>query len=388
MRILHVIPAIAPRYGGPSIAIRSLCEAQNRLDAIEIEMATTDADGATQRLSEGDVPREYPVHVFPRTWSERWKYSIGLGGWLKENVRRFDLVHVHAIWTYSSRAAAGVARQSGVPYIVRPAGMLSKWSFSHRSALKAVLWQLGERSYVAGAAQFHATSDDEAMDIRQLIPDAKISVISNGVSSDAWSVTTDPRGTKRKLGIPDDGVPTIVMLSRLHPVKGIADILLPALAGLSVPARLVIAGGPDDHAPEYAAEVKQTVDRLRLNERVVFTGTVQSADRWSYLDIADVFVLPSHSENFGIVVAEAMARGKAVVVTNAVQSWTHVQAARAGAVVPVSADGVRAALEDILGDAQKRCQMAEAGREYAKVHFSWNGIANQVSAMYTAAIQL
>lgn len=386
LRVLHVIPAIASRYGGPSFAIRALCKAQSHLDGMEPEIATTDADGPNGRIHAEEVSDLCPVHLFPKTWSERWKYSRHLGRWLRANVSRFDIVHIHAVWSYSTRAAANAALQCKVPYIVRPAGMLSEWSFSHRSLMKSLFWRFGERECLVHATGFHATSEQEAEEIRRLIPGSHVSVIQNGVSEDAWQSETDIKQVRSQLGIPDDGAPVILFLSRLHPKKGVIDLLLPAFASLSVPARLVIAGGADEHAPEYAQEVNRSIERLNLKDRVIVTGAIPPDRRWSLLDAADVFILPSHSENFGIVVAEAMARGRAVIVTDAVQSFVHVQASQGGIVVPVTVEAVRDALERILRDPQQRQTMGDAGRKYAKSHFRWDSIGQRVQEMYRAAI--
>src|SRR5262245_51422490 len=106
MRCLHVIPAVAPRYGGPSTAITAMVTALNRLPGIAAEIATTDADGSSGRLNREALPPDLPIHVFRRTFSEQWKYSVGLRKWLKAHVGEYDMVHAHGLWSFAPAAAA------------------------------------------------------------------------------------------------------------------------------------------------------------------------------------------------------------------------------------------------------------------------------------------
>src|SRR5216683_1153294 len=145
MRILHVIPAVAPRYGGPSTAIVSMCEALNRLPEVQAEVASTDADGAGKRFEPYDWPAgNTKLHLFPHELSERWKYSNALRIWLNKHVGDYDVVHVHAAWSYSTAAACRSARRCGVPVVYRPCGTLSDYTWSLRPARKWAYWLLLE----------------------------------------------------------------------------------------------------------------------------------------------------------------------------------------------------------------------------------------------------
>src|SRR5437016_1181680 len=130
MRCLHVIPAVAPRYGGPSTVIEAMVTALNRLPGVSAEIATTDADGCCSRLDREMLPPDLPIHLFRRTVSEQWKFSFGLWKWLTAHVREYDLVHAHGMWSFAPAAAALAAQRANVPYVVRPAGMLSSYSLS------------------------------------------------------------------------------------------------------------------------------------------------------------------------------------------------------------------------------------------------------------------
>lgn len=382
MRVLHVIPGIATRYGGPSAVIRSLCAALSRQEGMTVELATTDADGPHGRLATSEIPRDYPVHVFPRTFSDRWKYSRGLGAWLASHAADYDLIHVHALWTHSTHAAAKAARRADIPYILRPAGMLSEYSLNHRAWFKKFYWMLFESHATAFAAHFHATSAPEQADIERVVRKASVSVIPNGVDDSAWHTPPDPMYLSARTGAARQHCPVVLFMSRLHPKKGITDLLLPAWREVRSDAYLAIVGGPDEHAPECAQQVAATIERLGLRERVAFLGPVAPDQRWRLYDGAALFVLPSHSENFGVVVAEAMARGCPVVITDAVQSADHVRQANSGIVVSRSIEALREALDELLANPERRAALGQAGRAYAEAHFRWDQIAERVREMY------
>ena len=382
LKVLHVIPSIAARYGGPSQAIRFMCKALASHDGVHVELATTDADGARRNCAPTEVPGEFPVHVFHRTFSERWKYSRDLVVWLRKHVAEFDLLHIHGLWNHAAYAAAHAARTAGVPYIVRPAGMLSKYSLGHRAWMKRLSWAFAEKAIVSGASAFHATTQAEADDVKSVWSAARTFVVPNGVDDAAFSIPIDRETVRQKLFADRPPRPIVLFLSRLHPKKGVVDLLLPAFAALSNRPLLVLAGGPDDHDPAYARQVEASVAELALNDDVVVWGAVSGQDRWSLIDAADVFVLPSHSENFGIVVAEAMARGCPVIVTDGVQLHDLVSSARAGFVVARDAAALEHAICEFFREENLWPELRRNAREAADVGFQWPSVAGQLVRMY------
>jgi glycosyltransferase involved in cell wall biosynthesis len=381
MKILHVIPSVADVYGGPSAAIRALVAAQSQIGSLEVTVAATDAAGPNGSFRPEPGHFACPFHLFPRTFSERWKYSRELGRWLNANASQFDVIHIHALWSYSSCAASRAAMRANVPYIIRPAGMLSEYSFSHRGLYKRAYRWLLEGKTIENAAGFHATSEGEATDIRRVLPTANVKVISNGVDETAWNLVRDRSWLRQQLGV-EETTPILLFLSRLHPKKGIVDYLLPAFEQLKTPASLVIAGGSDGHSPAFASQVAQQVNSMAKRDSIRLVGGIASEDRWRYFDGADLFVLPSHSENFGIVVAEAMARHCPVLITEGVQILDQVRAAQCGEVVPLNVAQVAGAMERMLSDRNQLDSYGHAGREYAGKHFSWNSIAQQIQGFY------
>ena len=349
LKVLHVVGGIAWRYGGVTATILPMCEALARRPGMRVEIATTDADGPRGRLTPQTVPRcGVPIRMFRRDFSERWKFSSGLFRWLWRHGGNYDLLHVHGVWGFSMAAACTASRRHGVPLVILPHGMLSLYSWTQSPWHKNLYWGLLERRNVAKATRLLLTSRGEGLEMAGLGLPTPISYIPLGLGEDAWATPPWPGRLRELCEGRDRGRPIVLFMSRLHPKKGIIDFLLPALKLLSIDAFLVIAGGRDPHAPGYAEEVPRAIKLLGLQDRVHLLGPIEPEDRWSIFDGADVFVLPSRQENFGLVVTEAMARGVPVVVSREAYSCEHVLAADAGRVVPLENDAITAAVDELL----------------------------------------
>jgi len=157
---------------------------------------------------------------------------------------------------------------------------------------------------------------------------------------------------------------------------------LPALAKLKTDAFLAIVGGEDAHAPNFVRQIQEEVDRLNLPDRVELLGPLPPDRRWAAFDGADLFVLPSHAENFGIVVAEAMARGKAVVVTPGVQFAERVTRAQGGVIVEANVDELARNLDAWLSDAILRTRAGESARSYVETQLTWRRTAEHLVGLY------
>ncbi|MBA4189045.1 MAG: hypothetical protein C0467_13690 [Planctomycetaceae bacterium] len=383
VRVLHIVSGVASRYGGTTTAVLGLCEALTRFGSVKVEIAATDSDGPNKSLPANTFDGfAYPVHTFPVTGSERWKRSAGLRHWMHANASRFDLFHIHGVWSYSTLVGRRAAQGSGRPFVLSPHGMLSDYSFHRSAALKWAYWRLIERPTAQAAAAIMATSRGEANELQRLRLRAPVRVVPLGVNPEGWSTPPEREALRRRCGAVAGDKPIVLFLSRLHPKKGITDLLLPAFARLKAPAFLAIAGGVDESTPEYLNAIRNECERLGLTKRVALLGAIPPAERWQLFDGAAAFVLPSHQENFGIVVGEAMARGCPVIVSDQVQSCDHVLTADCGRVVPRDIGRVAGAIDDLLGDEQVRSGMGERGRAYATVRFGWDNIAHQFAAVY------
>ncbi|HMP00872.1 MAG TPA: glycosyltransferase [Gemmatales bacterium] len=383
LRVLHVVSGLSWRFGGTSAAVLTMTEALAQTGQVHVEIATTTADGAGGCLAPTERPRPaVPCHWFRRDALERWKVSVGLASWLHAHAGDYDLLHVHALWTFSTAAACAAARRRRVPYLLMAHGMLSDRSFARGRWRKQLYWQAVERRNVREAARIHVTSQSEADDLAQLDVPTRPAVVPLGLTAEAWTSPATPERLRQKCEPPARGRPIILCLARLHPIKGITDVLLPALALLDGQAFLALVGGPDEHEPDYAREVERTIAQLGLTENVAVLGMVAGEERFGLFDGAEVVVLPSHYESFGLVAVEAMARAKPVVVTTGVKASEHVTKADAGRVVPVEAQSLAIALRQLLAAPEERARLGRLGQAYVQQELAWPRIASGLVELY------
>ena len=387
LNVLHVIPAVAPRYGGPSQAVVDMCRALRHSDVATL-IATTDADGAGRLAVRHGQPVSWqglPAIFFAREWSESFKYSGALACWLGASVRRFDVVHIHAVFSHASVAAAKACRRHGVPYIVRPLGTLSPWSLAQKSAKKRLLWHLGVRDILRHAAALHYTTAEERRLAERTLGLRRGAVIPLGVSDDLLGSEPVPNPLASQLPFLG-GSPYVLFLSRLHPKKGL-ELLVDAFLRVTEADhlrhwRLVIAGDGD---PAYVLGLRRYVaSRQSAHGRdgIMFSGWLEGAAKTAALAGAALFALPSQDENFGIAVAEAMACGTPVLVSQNVNLSAEVLSGHAGWVVSLEPEDLRHALRQALASSEGRTQRGAAGRELAASQFRWATIAESLRALY------
>lgn len=372
MKALHVVPAVAPRYGGPSeAALRTV--AGLRAAGAEALLATTDADGLSKLPVALGREVDYggaPVIFFPRLPGESLKPSPALAAWLGRNVRRFDVVHVHSVLSHPSIAAGWAARRSGVPYVVRPLGQLDAWSLAQHPLRKRLFLRLWGNRLLEGAAAFHWTDEEE----RRRAP---------GFASGRPGFVS-PLGVEEALfaePVAEGRRQEILFLSRLHPKKNV-ESLIDAFAALGESAagwRLVIAG---DGEPEQVGALRSRAENGPAGDSIRFAGWLSGEEKRRALREASLFVLPSRQENFGIVVAEALACGTPVVVSDAVALSAEVERAGAGWVAPLEAPGLRDVLAAAMADPEERRRRGKAARLLAEERFRWGAIAGQLLEEY------
>jgi len=309
MRVLHVIPSVAERSGGPAIAIVPMCRALKE-EGIEVLLVSTNAG-----VDHDESLYEYkgiPAKFFPAQLGGSFKYSRPLSSWLSSNIERFDLAHIHAVFNHSSIAAAHVCRKARVPYVVRPLGTLEPWSMTQKSLRKRVFWQVSGKGMLRRAAAVHYTTDAEKLSTERLLGLNHGKVIALGIET-----TASASHAKLEQHFPElASEPYMLVLSRLHPKKGL-DVLIDAfLALVQVEKfahwRLVIAGdGPE----AYVRKLKAMAGSSAQRDRIVFTGWLDGEEKDAVLGGASLLVLPSHQENFGLAAVEALACGVPVLVS-------------------------------------------------------------------------
>lgn len=381
MRVLHVIPAIAPGYGGPSQAVIQMCQAL-RCEDVEVLIATTDADGEARLAVENGKPVVYesvPTIFFPRQWNEAFKYSHPLARWLDKNVEDFDVVHIHAVFSHSSLAAARACKNKKVPYIVRPLGSLDPWSLSQKRFAKKILFRMGVNQMLNSACVIQYTTLAE----KQLAEDAL--GINSGVVVPLGVHQESLRGSAenfRELLPKLANSPYVLMLSRLHHKKNIESLLEVFSAvtkqGDEKKWKLVIAG-VGEH--DYVEKLKRLAFE-RCGDSVIFAGWLDGARKAAALRGAELVAMPSLQENFGLSVVEALACGVPVLISTQVNLSDEIQAAGAGWVVNLEDDSLQRGLTEALRDTRERRARGAAGERLVRSRYTWPTVAKQLKALY------
>ena len=382
MKILQIVPSISLVYGGPSQMVLGLSAALAQLGQ-DVTIITTDSNGDTGQAPL-DVPlgvpvsqNGYQIYYFPCSPFRRYKFSLDLFTWLANRAKDYDIAHIHALFSPVSSISASIARYHQLPYILRPLGTLDPADLQKKRQLKQIYANFLEKPNLAAAAAVHFTSEQECQTAERFNIKTKDIVIPLGVdffNSQALPVTG--------FDLPENK-PIILYMSRLDPKKGL-DLLLPSLERLlekGLDFHFVLAGGnPQDR--EYENRIKNQIERSILGKNTTITGFVTGEVKNSLLARADLFVLPSYYENFGIAVAEAMAAGIPVVISDRVDLHPAVAAAAAGWVTACQLEDLTNTLAMAITNPEIRQQRGKNARDLVLNQYSWSAIADQLLTVY------
>ena len=389
-RVLHVISSLSASQGGPAVALPLLARALVK-SGLEVTVVTTDDDGPGARLH---VPLGEPVaggegatyYYFPKQ-TEFYRFSWPLTRWLWRHAGDFDVIHLHALFTYTSTAAGRIARWRGVPFVVRPLGVLNRWGMlNRRRRLKSLSTRFVEMPILRAAACIHYTSRqelDEAQDAGA--GGLPSTIIPLGIDVASYQSLPGPGAFFARF--PEAAGRRIVLfLSRIDSKKGL-DLLLPAFARVyrkHPDSLLVIAGSGD---PAFVAAQKAGAERLGLGAgRVLWTGYLGGEDKKSALAAATIFVLPSYSENFGIAAAEALAAGVSSVLTDQVALAADAAEMDAALVVPCEEDALTDAIERLLEDEATRTRLGTNAARMATERFSLEAAGQSLRRLYNSVV--
>jgi glycosyltransferase involved in cell wall biosynthesis len=286
--------------------------------------------------------------------------------------QRPTIIHDHGMWLPTNHHAARLARTLRVPFIVQPHGMLEPWALGYRGLKKKVAMHAYQRRDLEAACVLVVTSEAEGENLRRIGLTQPLAVIPNGVRSDAVAGAEDPgRGHA-------SGRRNVLFLSRIHPKKGLRN-LIRAWGRLRVRDWELRIAGPDDGG--HLEEIMDLAREAGVSDAIRYCGVVEGEQKSILYRQADVFVLPTYSENFGLVVAEALSQGVPVVTTRGAP-WEDLQRHGCGWWVDVGVDPLVTALDEAMGLTEpERRAMGERGRVLAH-RFDWGTIAAQMLSVY------
>ncbi|MGG6297292.1 hormogonium polysaccharide biosynthesis glycosyltransferase HpsP [Leptolyngbya sp. AN02str] len=384
LRILHIVPSVARVYGGPSEAAVNLCAAL-AAQGMQVTLLTTNANGDRGQpplpapLNQAIAQDGYEIRYFRCQPFRRYKFSPGLLHWLWHHASEFDVAHIHALFSPVSTAAAMIARSRGVPYLLRPLGTLDPADLQKKRWLKDLYGRVLERGNLAAAAAIHFTSDREAQVSERFGAITRDLVLPLGVTSAPFPSTPDLSLIPTR----PSGTPIVLFLARIDRKKGL-ELLIPALEQLQaqdVPFHWVVAGAnPQDSA--YEQQMRDRIQQSPLQTQTTLLGFVTGDRKAQLLQQADVFVLPSHYENFGLAVAEAMLSHTPVVISDQVSIANAVQQAEAGWVVPCTVKALVEALAHALHHPAERERRGRNAHALAQTAYNWSAIAQQLIQVY------
>jgi glycosyltransferase involved in cell wall biosynthesis len=403
VRILHIITALSASTGGPAEACLGLCRELAKRGH-EVSIYTTNFEQSDDEQF-AHTPRPLDAAVYDHGVEIRYFAATGRGRFyasslpllraLYRKIPAVDIVHIHSIYLFHSTVGAFLCRHFDVPYVIKPHGTLDPYLRGRHRMRKWLHELLVERQTFKSAAaiQFTAIQEmtlaTESRAGKRLFNRTVGAIVPNGVvipeAFEPAAAGEDVEGLIEQF--PElRGKRIVLFLSRINFKKGL-DILVAAFARLSATHRNLhlLLAGPDNEG--FGQKVKEWIMSANVADRVTFPGMLRGAYKNAAFKLAEIFVLPSYSENFGIAIVEAMSYGLPVVVSDKVNIWEEISDAAAGLVIKCDAAELEPALASLLGDPELRRAMGERGRQLVHRTFTWEVAGRQMSDLYEQILQ-
>jgi glycosyltransferase involved in cell wall biosynthesis len=371
VRVIHTIGSLGEKTGGPAQSVTGLSSALVEYGCL-VEILTLDTGSHWG-------PPVIPTNPGVTTSFARCRAIIGsrtcwsseFGRLLERRIRQnnISVIHDHGVWLPSNHEATHISKMLGVPIVKTPHGALSRWAFGYHRIRKRLAWLAFQRRDLETADILHATSDSEALALRDLGLKRPIAVVPNAI--DLPEMPPSDRSTRETR--------ICLFLSRIHPSKGLSD-LVEAWRILRPSGWKVLVVGPDEGS--HLSEIKHKVNKVGLRDSFEFRDSADRVTKWRYFADADLFVLPTSSENFGIAVAEALGAGIPVITTKHAP-WHDLITNKCGWWTDSGPEPLAEALREALGlSHDDRAAMGERGRDLVKTQFSWKIVSRQMIEVY------
>ena len=382
LRLVHYLSVIDLEHGGVVRAVLDMC----RLLASrghDVTLMTWDAKDVPPSWSEGGSGLPRVVHLARPTLPGDILSRATLSD-VDQTMARCDLVHLHVPWDRANVQIARVARNRGLPYIVTTHGMLDDWSMGQRSIKKWLYNRLFGRRLLEHAAAVQCTAAPEMAQAKKWFPGGRSIVLPYVIDFESFEDPPGPQLARQAFPAAAAPCAKILFLSRFHVVKGL-ELLIESAALLrqrGLDFRLLLAG-PGDEA--YVQTLKRLAEARGVCDRIVFLGMVQGDLKLSLYQAADLFVLPTRQENFGIVLVEAMACGTPVITTRGTKVWSLLESCGAR-IVDRTTGAVADAMAALLEDEAERQRLGRLVRQRIFETLAPQRIAEQYEAMYAESL--
>ena len=386
MRISLVVPSFYPAmvYGGPIFATLHAAEALS-YEGIDVYVSSTNANGKTKLDVESGLFIKYQDGLYIKYYDEtiinRFSFSMLLG--LSKDMKEADVVHIQSVFSMPTPMALVYAKLFGKKVLLSPRGSLCQWCLNEKQSFKKNWLRFLIAPFITDVL-WHATSEQEKSDIKAVFGASKVALISDGVNCEEFDkpVKLTPEAfMKRFTGSNIMPQKILVSMGRLHKVKGF-DILLNAFKKVlqKYPDAVLLLAGEDDGEKGHLQELSNV---LQLEDNLFFTGPLYEQEKRDFLANADLFVLPSHTENFGIVYAESLASGTPIVASTNTP-WSEVEETDCGRWVNNSIEETAQAILEVL---QKDRETMRVNSKMLAKKYDWKNIALQFKEVFEKMVE-
>jgi glycosyltransferase involved in cell wall biosynthesis len=378
LRCLHYLPSVRLEEGGVARAVLDFCAIFASLghattlvtsDPKDVPADWVAGTAGAPKVVVIDPPRGR-LELLPRASVAR----------LNDLLRETDVLHLHAPWTVSNEQWAAAARRSGVPYVLTLHGMLDDWSMAQKRLKKRIYLAIAGNRLLRGAAAIHCTAQAELEQASRWVDRERGVVLPLLFDLDAFRRLPGPEPARARFPQLTGERPALLFLSRVHPKKGLEQLIGAAgeLRRRGTDCAILIAGPGE---AEYVARLQSLASSLGVRDLVHFLGMVRGPEKLSLYQGADLFVLPTSQENFGLVLLESLACGTPVLTTRGVDIWQELQAA--GARIADAAPGPLAtAIAELLSDRAALKSRGDAGRSWVFGRYEPRRLAAEYEALY------
>lgn len=365
MKVMHITGSISRAGWGVSSVVRGLAK-QHSENGVEVKIFSLNDEYAEEDTR---LLKKVEIDFFTANRVAGLNISSGLQSALEKSLSGNDIVHIHGIWMRQNILAGLISKKKQTPYIVSPHGMLKPWALTQGKIKKKLAMLVYQHKHLENAAVLHATSVQEAEQLRKLGFKNHIAIIPNGVSFPSEGKICRNSKSKR----------TILFLSRVDKIKGLMN-LVKAWELLKPIGWQVVIVGPDSNG--HTNELKLAINEAGLTADFLFLGSLEGDAKWKQYYDADLFILPTHSENFGLVVPEALYCGLPVITTKGAP-WSDLEVYGCGWWIDIGVDPLVTALNEAMSFTDiDRISMGEKGRNFVKAQYSWDKIANEMLSVY------